>query len=107
YVKVLSDEEDNQTEAQARWQASRSGELSFAVAEPHGWDERLRASWYGVVPGGPLRDSMGSQGAVLAWQVGVSLGELAASSLRPARSDDADAQLARTARAVARAALAT
>ncbi len=51
YVKVLSTEVDHQAEAFARWQASTSGELSFAVAEPHGWDARLRASWYGVVPG--------------------------------------------------------
>ena len=33
---------------------STSGALTFAVAEPQGWDERSRSSWYGVVPGDPL-----------------------------------------------------
>jgi phosphotransferase family enzyme len=106
YVKVPSKDVDDQADARARWRASMSGELSFAVAEPHGWDERLSASWYGAVPGRSLGDCLGAQGTVLARQVGVSLGELAASSLRPARTDDAEAQLARTNRAVSRAALA-
>ena len=54
FVKVLSDEVDDQQEARERWEASVSGALSFAVAEPHGWDEPSRSSWYGVVPGGPV-----------------------------------------------------
>ena len=53
YVKVQADGIDDQQEVRARWAASMSGALSFAVAEPHGWDEQTRSSWYGVVPGGP------------------------------------------------------
>ncbi len=51
YVKVLSETADDQPEVRARWAASRAGALSFAVAEPHGWDARTLSSWYGVVPG--------------------------------------------------------
>src|SRR5688500_5012106 len=54
YVKVLAEDADDQEEVRARWAASVAGALSFAVAEPHGWDARSRASWYGVVPGSPL-----------------------------------------------------
>src|ERR687890_674790 len=50
----------------------------FAVAEPHGWDERSMSSWYGVVPGTPARaDLFGPQGAALAGRIGACLGELA------------------------------
>jgi len=107
YVKVLSEEVDDQREARARWAASVAGELSFAVAEPHGWDARSRSSWYGVVPGGPVSPSLlGSSGVELACRVGACLGELASGQLRPARRTDATTQLARTGRALARAAAA-
>ncbi len=108
YVKVLSEAVDDQQEVRARWAASVSGALSFAVAEPHGWDERSRSSWYGVVPGEPVNPSLfGPQGVQLARQVGVSLGQLALAPLRPTSRDDATSQLARTERGLARAAAAT
>jgi hypothetical protein len=108
YVKVFSDEVDDQREARARWAASVSGALSFAVAEPHGWDAQSRSSWYGVVPGGPVsRGLMGPQGRELARRVGAAVGELASGRLRPGRRVDATAQLARTGRGLARAAAAT
>ena len=95
------------TKVRARWAASVSGALSFAVAEPHGWDERSRSSWYGVVPGGPVHPRLfGPQGAQLAHQVGASLGQLAVAELRPTRRVDATGQLARTERGLARAAAA-
>jgi hypothetical protein len=104
FVKVYSDDGDDQREAGDRWAASVSGELSFAVAEPHGWDERTRSSWYGVVPGRPLEPVPdGAHGVRFARLVGVSLGELAVSTLRPGRTDDAAHQLARTRRGLARA----
>jgi hypothetical protein len=104
YVKVFSEDGDDQREARERWTAALSGELSFAVAEPHGWDVRTRSSWYGVVPGRPLEPvPAGADGAGFARQVGVSLGELAVSTLRPSRRDDAAHQLARTRRGLARA----
>jgi hypothetical protein len=108
YVKVLAEAVDDQPEVRARWAASVSGALSFAVAEPHGWDERSRSSWYGVVPGEPMVPSLfGPQGAQLARQVGASLGQLALAPLRPTRRDDATSQLVRTKRGLARAAAAT
>ena len=51
FVKVHANNVDDQQEVRTRWEASVSGALSFAVAEPHGWDESSRSSWYGVVPG--------------------------------------------------------
>jgi aminoglycoside phosphotransferase len=104
WVKVLGKETDDQEEARARWAAGSSGTLSFAVAEPLGWDESTRASWYGEVPGSPLPPLLrGPHRDRLLRQVGRSLGELAVSGLRPGRLDGPDVQLARTARAVRRA----
>lgn len=108
YVKVLAEAVDDQQEVRARWAAWVSGALSFAVAEPHGWDEASRSSWYGVVPGEPLVPSLfGPRGIQLARQVGASLGQLATAPLRPNRRDDATSQLVRTRRGLARAAAAT
>jgi hypothetical protein len=111
FVKVFAadevDEVDDQAEARQRWEASRAGSLSFAVAEPHGWDESTRSSWYGEVPGTPIeRWLAGRDGAELARRVGRSLGELATSSLRPASTDDDAHQLKRTRRSLHRAAAA-
>ena len=105
FVKVLSDAVDDQADARARWEAAASGALSFAVAEPCGWDAPTRASWYGVVPGGPLLPFLSDlAGAEMARQVGRALGELAVAPLRPARAEGAADQLARTRRGLARAA---
>jgi hypothetical protein len=107
FVKVHARNVDDQQEVRTRWEASVSGALSFAVAEPHGWDVRSRSSWYGVVPGGPVSPGLfGPQGAQLAHQVGASLGELASATLRPSRKDDATNQLLRTKRGLVRAAAA-
>jgi hypothetical protein len=107
YVKVLFDDVDDQQEARARWAASASGALSFAVAEPHGWDAESRSSWYGVVPGVPVSQRLFDPDAIqLTRRIGEALGEIASSSLRPSRRDDATVQLARTQRGLARAAIA-
>lgn len=104
FVKVFAEEVDDQEEARARWDASASGVLSFAVAEPHGWDEETRSSWYGAVPGERLAARLpGPDGRDLVRRVGRALGELAVSPLEPCRRDDAAHQLARTSRALARA----
>ena len=107
FVKIHAKNVDDQQEVRTRWEASVSGALSFAVAEPHGWDEPSRSSWYGVVPGGPVSPSLfGPQGAQLAHQMGASLGELASSTLRSSRRDDATNLLVRTKRGLVRAAAA-
>lgn len=107
FVKVFSggaEEVDDQEDARHRWAAARSGRLTFAVAEPHGWQERTRSSWYGVVPGSPLEPHLsGCEGPDLVRRVGESLGDLAVSGLRPARVDDSSRQLARTRRQLGRA----
>ena len=105
YVKVFSSETDDQKEARERWAASTSGALTFAVAEPQGWEERSRSSWYGVVPGDPLGPRLvGPESLRLGRQVGISLGELALAPLCPSHTDDAAHHLRRTAGALARGA---
>ena len=103
YVKVLARATDDQTDARAL----RGAGLPFAVAEPHGWDPRTRAAWYGAVPGGPIApDLLGPDGAALAERIGRALGELAAAPLRPVHRTGPADQLARTGRALTRAAAA-
>ena len=107
YVKVLAEHADDQRETRLRWDAAGSGALSFTVAEPHGWDERTLASWYGVVPGRPVLPALlGPGGRRLAERIGRSLGELAVSPLRPERTSTPEDQLMRTQRALVRAAAA-
>ena len=103
YVKVLARASDDQTDARALWAVG----LPFAVAEPHGWAPRTRASWYGAVPGGPIAaDLLGPGGAGVAERIGRALGELAAAPLRPVHRCGPADQLARTGRALTRAAAA-
>jgi hypothetical protein len=107
YVKVFSDDADDQQESRARWAASVSGTLSFMVAEPRGWDASSRSSWYGVVPGVPVSPSLlGHERIDVARRIGACVGQLAAAPLRPNRRDDASVQLARTKRALTRGAAA-
>jgi hypothetical protein len=104
FVKVSAGAVDDQRDARARWAARASGALSFAVAEPHGWDERTRASWYGVVPGGPVLPLLsGPLGAEVARRIGRCIGELAAAPLAPSVLTDGSCLLARTLRGLARA----
>ena len=108
YVKVFSDAGDDQQASRGRWAASVSGALSFAVAEPHGWDASSRSSWYGVVPGVPVSPSLLGHARIdVARQIGACVGQLASAPLRPNRRDDASVQLARTKRGLARGAAAT
>jgi Phosphotransferase enzyme family len=107
YVKVMSELTDDQRDARGLWAAAIGGAVSFAVAEPHGWVERTRSSWYGAVPGRPIApDLLGPGGAALAHRIGSALGELAAAPLEPVTLCGPDDQLARTGRALARAAAA-
>jgi hypothetical protein len=106
FVKVMSGTDD-QVDARELWDAARSGALSFAPPEPHGWDERTRSSWYGVVPGGPIASGLlGPDGAAVARRIGAALGELAVAPLHPVSTCGPADQLARTGRALDRAAAA-
>ncbi len=107
YVKVFHKEVDDQREARERWQAARSGALSFAVAEPHGWDDRSRSSWYGPVRGTPVvAEIRGAAPLDLVRRIGAALGELAVAPLHPAVTADDAHQLERTGRSLRRAAAA-
>jgi aminoglycoside phosphotransferase (APT) family kinase protein len=107
YVKVAADTPDTHVDARALWVASRAGEFSFAVAEPCGWDEKTRSSWYAVVPGQPIAASMlGTDGAIMARRIGAALAELSITRLEPQREEGPADQLDRTGRAVRRAATA-
>ncbi|HST67911.1 MAG TPA: phosphotransferase, partial [Mycobacteriales bacterium] len=106
FVKVMSGTDD-QVDARELWAAARSGALSFAPPQPHGWDEPTRSSWYGVVPGGPIAAGLlGPDGASVARRIGAALGELAVAPLHPVSTCGPADQLARTGRALARAAAA-
>ena len=105
FVKVLAEGIDDQREARARWDAAASGRLSFSVAEPFGWDEQNRASWYGAVPGEAVLPALlGADGKQVAERIGRSLGELAVAPLRPEATCTPADQLRRAKRALARAA---
>ena len=105
FVKVLAEGVDDQREARARWEAAASGHLSFSVAEPFGWDEQTRASWYGAVPGGAVLPALlGDDGRQVAERIGRSLGELAVAPLRPAHTCTPADHLTRAKRALARTA---
>lgn len=104
FVKVLAEPLPHlDTDARALWDAQRAGELSFAVAPPHGWDDATRSVWQGVVPGRPCTDELfGPGGTALTFRLGAALGELARSSVRPTRTETTADQLARTRRAAGR-----
>lgn len=105
FVKVVAGSPDDQVDARGLWDASRAGQVPFAVAEPHGCHVVTASSWYGVVPGRSLApDLLGVDGAHAAGRVGAALGALAAAPLVPTRRAGSAEQLARTTGAVARAA---
>jgi hypothetical protein len=106
FVKVMSGTDD-QADARELWAAARSGALSFTPPRPHGWDERTRSSWYGVVPGGPIEAGLlGPDGAGVSRRIGAALGGLVAAPLHPVSTCGPAEQLDRTGRALARAAAA-
>lgn len=85
----------------ARWQ------LPFAVAEPCGWDRQTQSAWYAVVPGASIAaDLLGPDAAALVTRLGTALAGLARAEIAPEGRDGPADQLARSGRAVARAAAA-
>jgi hypothetical protein len=107
FVKVVNGVPDRQVDARALWTASQDGAFGFAVAEPHGWDLRTSSSWYGVVAGDPVAPAvLGPGGAAMAVRLGAALGELARAPVHPGEIQEHTDQLARTGRAVGRAAAA-
>lgn len=104
FVKILRDPAaDLQRDAAALWEAGRRGEFGFRVAEPFGWDASTCALWQGVAPGIDASGIVfGPDGADLCRQMGTALGELARSSVAPARRAASSDQRARTHRALRR-----
>jgi hypothetical protein len=102
-VKVLGDDRGEvfHRDADELWQASRRGELAFAVAKPHRWDASTHSVWQGLVPGVPLSPVLlGVDGVSCANQIGEALGTLAQSNVRPSATCTSADQMERTRGAV-------
>ncbi|HEX9995220.1 MAG TPA: phosphotransferase, partial [Acidimicrobiales bacterium] len=87
------------------WRAGGAGALGFAVARPDRHDQATGAVWHHEVPGRPVEPLVLGPGApAVAHRLGEALGRLGRAPVAPvARAGRAD-QLARTGRAVERAA---
>jgi len=85
---------------EALWAHAERGDLAFAVARPDHWDEDAGTLWQHPVAGHPIMPGLGGPGAAeLAFRMGIALGSLGESTLRPVRRFDAADQLQRTHRA--------
>ncbi|MCB0108165.1 MAG: phosphotransferase [Caldilineaceae bacterium] len=105
FAKHFPDERGAELHAEsvALWQASRRGELSFAVAPPIRWDEAQQTLWQGVVPGRPVVERLlSNEGPTLANQIGRAAASLPCAALQPSQRSDARKQLKRSARYVRR-----
>lgn len=88
-------------EGLALWQAAASGGLSFAVAEPLGWDAATRTLWMGEVAGEPVESRLRAPGGpALAERMGLACGEIAASAPAPTQRFSGADQVARSGRYV-------
>lgn len=107
WVKVLPGDEAAGVVAtsSALWRAARAGWLGFAVAEPDRLDGAAGAAWHHELAGRPVEPLVLGPGALpVVRRLGEALGRLGRAPLHPvARTGRAD-QLARTGRAVERAA---
>ena len=64
--------------------AATRGELAFAVAPPHHWDDQRLCLWHDALPGEPLdHDDFAVDGDRLARRLGEALASLANSTLKP------------------------
>ena len=108
FVQLIPGGERVYNDALGLWAAHRAGSLSFTVPEPYGWDDATRSFWQGVVPGRSIAaDLCGAHGERFAHRLGRSMGELAASGLKPLLSNPAAEHLLHTTRSIARAELAS
>jgi Phosphotransferase enzyme family len=107
WVKVLRDGEGERLVAESGqlWRAAAGGHLGFAVAEPDRYDPATGAAWHHEVPGQPVEDLVLGPGAgAVAERLGRALGRLGRAPVAPATTTGRADQLARTGRAVERAA---
>lgn len=105
FVKVAPAAVTAGDDAEVLWSAYRAGVLPFAVAEPLEWIPRSGTLVQGLVPGAPiLPQVLGPAGPELAHRLGSALAALAVSPVVASVQAPAAVQLARTDRAVARAA---
>ncbi|MBA3252156.1 MAG: aminoglycoside phosphotransferase family protein [Geodermatophilaceae bacterium] len=104
-VKVAPDGARHVAGARLLWAARR--QLPFAVAEPCDWDPDTQSAWYAVVPGAPIDAKLlGPDAAPLAARLGTALAGLARAEIAPGGREGPAEQLARSGRAVTRAAAA-
>lgn len=101
FAKLFADDRGAQIHADslALWQASRQGELAFAVAQPLRWEEAQQTLWQGTVAGTPIMAQLLSPtGPALAERLGQAAASLTRSSLQPSQRSDAKKQQKRSAR---------
>ncbi len=107
FVKVVPGGERLYADALTLWAGHQAGAFSFAVAEPCAWHAASQSFWQGVVPGRPVtQEVFGPDALPFTRRLGAALGELARSTLAPSLSCPAGEQLQRTARTIARCAVA-
>ena len=101
FVKVYPDRAGERAHADGvdLWRAAQRGELEFLVAEPEGFDARLRAVWQRRVPGDRARNTLfAPNGEELASRLGAAAGSLSRAALQPRRLRDRRSELARSRR---------
>ena len=109
FVKVLASGHENVgvriiSEARQLWHAVQAGDLGFTVAEPDHFDWATASVWHHAVAGDPITPVLaGPDAAAMGARIGTALGELASAPLRAGTTTRRSDQVARTARAVARA----
>jgi Phosphotransferase enzyme family len=88
YAKVFADNRGAilHGESEKLWQAARSGELGFRVAEPLAWVDEANALFQRAVPGLPIaKRLLAEEGPALASRMGRALATLQQASLKPCR----------------------
>ena len=99
FAKLFADDRGRaiHQDSLALWQASRQGELAFAVAQPLHWAEAQQTLWQGAVAGMPiLAQLLSPAGPALAERLGRAAASLPRSSLQPSQRSDAKKQQKRS-----------
>jgi len=103
FVKVGPGADCRHADGVALWRAAADRDLGFDVARPLGLDRTRRAVHQGVVTGSGIMDVLlGGDGHVCAGRLGIALGALATSAVRPTATAPPSTQQSRTRRAARR-----